>query len=707
MFHRLLLFSSCLALFFTLAHSDVSCGLKTDVFLSGVGTTFPWNTANLWNCSTPPNAIGSSAYIALPFNLTLIIDDRYSTNFKLGGLTIGASDKTPAQQVQALLLTGPVSVEITNLLVQQRGDLILDIGTMELKTSSFIVNADNLDIKYPPTIEWRSGTLSSAATASAPITLGTGSLLHLMGAGVKTLSRKAVTSDVVITDSALAISNSIMLTSLGNFKMEGTSSVTGSTSAILTLNGTVSFDKSSNSVSSLFLHSSFLRPLTIEGQVNLGVQPNLLDTLKITGEHGQLTLTNNSKLHSFDNSGIININGPITLDSGTTSTNSLVMNVNAKTISATTGVTTFVNDGTMNVGTSCTFGGINVANTKIIKISSGAVLTLSYLNMSLSPDALIQNTDTSATSGSMSVTGTLLLIQGIVRVPVSTGLKTASTIGSEATATSPLVLDWATLTLSASSQLAGAIKMDQSPDTYPIVGNPIPTIINKGSAVASSLTVDSAQSGIIGLIQNEGKLITSGTGLTVASATIDVINKGQIGSDFDMDTAFQATNLDLTGSLTLSPTSVVYLAYGDGVTSSISVKGNFTADGSLVVMLKGDYAPMDGTTITLIDASSSPSVDTGTVGKFASAVVNTTYFTTNRYGCNKYDIVPKDGKWTITFSCVKHTPVTIATLNSSTTGTIAAVVVVVFVVAVVIGVVAWCKKKYRKRPWDRLRRDRL
>jgi len=204
------------------------------------------------------------------------------------------------------------------------------------------------------------------------------------------------------------------------------------------------------------------------------------------------------------------------------------------------------------------------------------------------------------------------------------------------------------------------------------------------------------------IFENRGTL--RGNNIRFSGSEILVQNDGNLGST----NAGSLTKITIDkATLTLTQSSTVYFDILDVSSfSSITVTGTngvLNLNGTFVVRFGVGFYPSSTTIIPLINYES----------VFGYESVKVTYDIsqwTNLNKCNNYgisnDVTKKQYKLTFS-SCttvVNTPPSTSATSNNAT---IVSVVLAVVLLAVCVGFIAWCKKKYKKKPWDRLRDDRF
>jgi len=259
-------------------------------------------------------------------------------------------------------------------------------------------------------------------------------------------------------------------------------------------------------------------------------------------------------------------------------------------------------------------------------------------------------------------------------------------------------LDTTTITVSVDSSISGNITFTtQSNDP-----NQRPTIINNGDMTFNNVHMTMGQIDVTGALINNGELI----GTLSLSNGIDLVNTGQIGADKSDGNPITVINI-AKGGLILSSTSVINLdIFAASERSSITVTGNFSQAGILNIRIRTSFVALEGDSYNFITYGAG----SGLIGgMFAETNVDKDDWT-NAGGCKTAAVSHDTTKraYVLTFSGCASAPSPPVTVRKSNVGTILIVVFVVFVAAVVVGTIAWCKKKYRKRPWDRLRGgDRL
>eukprot|EP01114_Cavostelium_apophysatum_P021467 TRINITY_DN749_c0_g1_i1.p1 TRINITY_DN749_c0_g1~~TRINITY_DN749_c0_g1_i1.p1 ORF type:complete len:675 (-),score=166.83 TRINITY_DN749_c0_g1_i1:69-2093(-) len=206
-----------------------------------------------------------------------------------------------------------------------------------------------------------------------------------------------------------------------------------------------------------------------------------------------------------------------------------------------------------------------------------------------------------------------------------------------------------------------------------------------------------------------GQVVNDGTatGYFTINSGIEFVNNGQLGGDSSV-----VTTVNVQGPLTLGASSqVIFDIWGKETSGntrtagSISATGMMTLAGTAVVRLKKGFMATDDVTIKVI--SYNPDLLTG---DFSSPVTIDTSNWDNAYGCDTPTVAQDTSKngWIVRFSgCTYTPPPPPGGKGSVRTSTILIIVLVFGVIVFVVGLTAWCKKKYRKRPWDRLHTSRL
>jgi len=146
--------------------------------------------------------------------------------------------------------------------------------------------------------------------------------------------------------------------------------------------------------------------------------------------------------------------------------------------------------------------------------------------------------------------------------------------------------------------------------------------------------------------------------------------------------------------------------FSESARGRISASTNLTLAGKLIIRLQPGFIATATTVVTLISYSSIEYVS----GNFSSVTIDTSLWS-NLADCQSItfhnDIPQKHFEIDFGNCGSTNAPPSSSPSQSSKNATIISVVLVVAALAVCVGFIAWCKKKYKKKPWDRLRDDRF
>jgi len=211
--------------------------------------------------------------------------------------------------------------------------------------------------------------------------------------------------------------------------------------------------------------------------------------------------------------------------------------------------------------------------------------------------------------------------------------------------------------------------------------------IGQSTSFASSSTITSPDS--TATFTNGGTI----TGALHLSG-VTFYSSGTIGGD-------SSTSVFVNGSVTLTASSVIStIVTSPTQFTSLKTTGGLTVGGSLNVKLDKNLVVDNSARIEIITYGSM----LGNQSDLSIHLDGTNWINPNTCTGKQLTWVSSRNSLELSFSgCKEAAPTPPPPTQTSQLQTFYIVAAVVIVIAVVIGFIAWCQKKYKKRPWDRLR----
>lgn len=659
-----------------------------------------WSTSGIWTCKPAagapngyPSGPTTTANATLNSVFTLSIEPNISsdgTGLTLAALTLGTTGITSAKQT--IFLNGEgLKFAVSSATILQNGVLAIDIGTSTFSGTYILTNGG--------TINWNSGAYVGAIT-SAPMNVTNGCKVNV---NPSTIGFAEADKNVVFNSgSTFTVQNggnfvvgpdATVTVNLGaTFNLLGTSSVSTVSTGRLNCYGNLKLTPGEFFTSTLAVNFNTNQTVTTDkGTLNIGGTATF--TAPITNG-AAFTLNIASTLITTStvvNNGIIVWNGtrwnlasaPLTNANSLTLAGSLIASTGGQSSASV-----ITNNNQLFVTTPVTMRGVTIT------LSAGDSI-LTQVDALLTSSTLNINGGTINGEGSISVnSGTLSLNGGLVAIPITVTSAAAGAVLSGGSIRNVV------LSVAAPTTINGVISLVQGNDI-----TVIPGIANSAALNAANGQIKMSEVETIGsFTNNAGGIIT---GNLQFNDGVQFINNGQIGATYAASNPVVQLTIG-SGGLTLSDSSVIYIDLFGSSKGYVNVNGNLTLGGTMIVRFRSDFIPAAGQTFDVFTYPSATNKVHGAWSTAPSVASISSTGWTNPSGCSSYTLNNNaaKSKWTVSFAgCGSSSPP--EEIHKSNNSTIVIVVVVVFVVALIAGTIAWCKKKYRKRPWDRLRGDRL